>query len=74
MTAFDFAVLFGPTRLDVPQADTGFVHGQGKGQGKGQREFRPLVNLNLANGKREDVSHGGQEVETGAVILTRIEA
>ena len=70
MTAFDFAVLFGPTRLDVPQADTGFVHGQGKGQ----REFRPLVNLNLANGKREGLSHGGQEVETGAVILTRIEA
>ena len=69
MTPFDFAVLFGPTRFDVPQADTGFLHGQRKGQG----EFRPIVDLNLANGKREDVSHGGQEVETGAVILTRIE-
>ena len=39
MTAFDFAVLFGPTRFDVPQADTGFLHGQRKGKG----EFRPIV-------------------------------
>jgi len=39
MTAFHLPVLFGPAGLDVPQADTGFLHGQRKSQG----EFRPIV-------------------------------
>ncbi len=70
MTPFHLPVLFGPARFDVPKTDTGFLHGQSKGKG----EFGPIVDLNLANGKREGVSHRSQEVETGAVILARIQA
>lgn len=39
MAAFDFPILFGPARLDMSQADTGFLHGQGKGK----REFCAVV-------------------------------
>lgn len=70
MTAFHLPTLFGPARLERPQADAGFLHGQRKGQ----REFCPVVDLNFLNGERQGLSHRGQEVETGAVILARIQA
>lgn len=70
MTAFHLAVLFGPARRDMSQADTDFL----RGQGKGQREFCAVINLYLTNGKREHLPDGGQKLETGAVILAGIEA
>jgi len=51
----------------MAEADASFLHHQRKGQ----REFCPVVDLNFLNGERQSLSHRGQEVETGAVILFR---
>jgi len=69
VTAFDLSILFRPTRFDVPQANPGFLYGEREGEG----ELGAVVDLDFANGERQGVSHRGQEVETGAVILARVE-
>lgn len=43
------------------------------GQGKGEQEFRPVVDLNFLKGKWEGLPHRSQEVETGTVRLVRIQ-
>ena len=70
MTAFHLPILFGPPRLDMPETDASFLHGEGEGQ----REFCAIVHLYLANGKREHLTDRGQKLETGAVIFAGIEA
>ncbi len=65
MTAFDLLNLFGPTWSDVPRADPGFLYGE--------REFGAIVDLNFPNGEGQRLSYRGQQVETGAVILARVE-
>lgn len=67
ITSLHFAVLFRPPRSNMAEADASFLHHQRKGQ----REFCPVVDLNFLNGERQSLSHRGQEVETGAVILFR---
>jgi hypothetical protein len=69
MTAFDLPILFRPTWFDVPQADPGFLYGESKGE----REFGAIVDLDFPNGEGQRLSYRGQEVETSAVILARVE-
>lgn len=70
MTAFHLPTLFRSTRLNMPQADAGPLHRQGKGQ----REFCAIVHFYFANGKREHLPDGSQKLKTGAVILPGIQA
>lgn len=67
---FDFAILFGPTRLDIAEPNASFPHCEGEGE----RELRAVVNLEFANGERSRLAHGGEELQAGPVILARIKA
>lgn len=65
MTAFNIPVLFGSARFDIPQADPGFLHGEW--------EFAAVVDLDFPDEEGQSLSHRGQEIDTGAMVLARIE-
>ncbi len=65
MTAFDFAILFGPPRLAIAETNASLLDREGKGQGK----FRASVTLECAHGERERLADGGEELQAGPVIL-----
>lgn len=65
MTAFDFAILFGPPRLAIAETNASRLDREGKGQGK----FRAIVNVECAHGERERLADGGEELQAGPVIL-----
>lgn len=69
MTPFNVSVLFWSPRLNRPQANPGFLHGEGNGE----REFGAVVDLDVPNGEPQRLAHRGQEVQTGAVVFAWIQ-
>jgi hypothetical protein len=65
MTPLDVPVLFGLARLDIPHADTGFLHSEGTGE----REFGVALDLYVGNETWEDLTDGRAEFEIGVEVL-----
>lgn len=70
MTAFDLAVLFRTSRLNVTQLYPRLLDGERKGE----REFGAVVDLEFPDRKRECGLEGGEERMAGPLILLGVEA
>src|SRR6266536_1215018 len=64
VAAFDFAVLLGAPRLDVPVSEAGELDGQHKVE----REFGAVIGLHLLDREGQYLAELGEEVDTGARI------